>query len=260
MADLQHILGTMLATGMGGRSGRNTDHIGSVLGGSGMTGMAAARGGPSFKQAAGLAALGYLAYRAFQERQQNQARAGGTPQPGGSPWGGAQSGQSGTPSGGILGSIFGGGAAAGGGSLVERLSSVLQNRTSQPAQSGRDDGAFPALAMEDQQALLLIRAMITAANADGVISPDERQSVLSALNEAGAGPGERRMVEHELDHPQPVDTLLQQVRDPETAEQVYMASVMAVGEQSEAERSYLQYLAARLNIDPRRVQQIHRAA
>lgn len=30
MADLQQILGTMPATGMGGRSGRTADHIGSV--------------------------------------------------------------------------------------------------------------------------------------------------------------------------------------------------------------------------------------
>ncbi|WP_448187687.1 tellurite resistance TerB family protein [Azospirillum sp. sgz301742] len=257
MADLQQILGTMLATGMGGRSGLNTDHIGSVLGGSGMMGMSDGGGGPSFKQTAGLAALGYLAYRAFQERQQNQARAGGdAPNAGSSPWGGTQSGQTGAQSGGILGSIFGGG-----GSLVDRLSNVLQNRAAQtPAPASGGEGAFPALAMEDQQALLLIRAMITAANADGVVSPEERQGVLSALDEAGAGPEERRMVEHELDHPQPVDTLIQQVGDPQTAEQVYMASVMAVADASEAERSYLQYLAARLNIDPQRIQQIHRAA
>ncbi|HYH40046.1 MAG TPA: tellurite resistance TerB family protein [Azospirillum sp.] len=261
MADLQQILGTMLATGMGGRSGRSADHIGGVLGGSGMMGMGARSGGSGFKQTAGLAALGYLAYRAFQERQRNQAASGGgTPRPGGSPWGGVQGSQTGTSSGGILGSIFGAGSASGGGSLAERLSGILQTRTTQAPAAGRDEGAFPELAMEDQQALLLIRAMITAANADGVISPDERQSVLSALDEAGAGAEERRIVEQELNNPQPVDALLRQVRDPQTAEQVYMASVMAVAAQSEAERSYLQYLAARLNIDPQRLQQIRGAA
>jgi uncharacterized membrane protein YebE (DUF533 family) len=270
MADLQQILGTMLATGMGGRSGRNADHIGSVLGRPGMMGMSAGRGGPGFKQTAGLAALGYLAYRAFQERQQNQARAQGTqpsstqPTPtGGSPWGGVQGGGLG----GILGGIFGGGGgqtggAGGGGSLGERLSGILQPRPAQQPASqgaGQGGGAFPELAMEDQQALLLIRAMITAANADGEISQDERQRVLSALDEAGAGPEERRIVEHELEHPQPIDTLLQSVRDQQTAEQVYMASVMAVGDVSEAERSYLHYLATRLKLDPQRIQQIQAA-
>ena len=271
MADLQQILGTMLATGMGGRSGRNADHLGSVLGRPGMMGMSAGRSGPGFKQTAGLAALGYLAYRAYQERQQNQARTQGT-QPtqststtGGSPWGGVQGGGLG----GILGNIFGGGSGqtgsgqTGGGSLGERLSGILQPRAPQqpPASqgAGQGGGAFPELAMEDQQALLLIRAMITAANADGEISQDERQRVVSALDEAGAGPEERRIVQHELDHPQPIDTLLQGVRDKETAEQVYMASVMAVGDVSEAERSYLHYLATRLKLDPERIRQIQAA-
>lgn len=44
---------------------------------------------------------------------------------------------------------------------------------------------------------------------------------------------------HELDHPQPLDTLLQSVHDPQTAEQVYMASQMAIDQVSEAERLYL---------------------
>jgi len=274
MADIQKILGTMLATGMGGHSGRNTQHIGSILGRSGVGTASAGRGGSSFKQTAGLAALGYLAYRAYQERQQNQAgssSAPSAPRQSSSPWGSPQSGGS---LGGILGGIFGGGSTSGastsggsmggggtgsgGGSLGERLSNVLQPRGApQPSGGG---GAYPELAMEDQHALLLIRAMITAANADGNISAEERQQVLSALDEAGAGPEERRIVEHELNNPQPIDTLLKGVRDEQTAEQVYMASVMAVGKISEEERAYLQYLASRLRIDPQRLQQIHQAA
>ncbi|HYG85132.1 MAG TPA: DUF533 domain-containing protein [Azospirillum sp.] len=273
MADLQQILGTMLATGMGGRSGRNVDNIGSVLGQPGMMDTSAsstsAGGGPSFKTTAGLAALGYLAYRAFQERQRNQAQAQTTQAPGqtgDSTWGGG--GVQGAGLGGILGGLFGGGggqAGGGGGLLGDLLSKVFQPGSApQPADAGSvsagTGGAFPELAMEDQHALLLIRAMITAANADGEITPDERQHILSSLDEAGAGPEERRVVEHELDNPQPVDTLLQAVRDEPTAEQVYMASVMAVGDVSEAERSYLNDLATRLKVDPQRLQQIRAAA
>lgn len=269
MADLQSVLGTMLATGMGGRSGLGMDDIGSVASNMGAFGGSAAEdayGGSSpglgVGPVAGLGALAYLAYKAFQERQKNvqfsSQDAPPSSPPSGSPWGGQQSG-------GILGSIFGGGpgnvgggSGGTGGTLGDRLSQVFQNRGSQ--QAGSDDGAYPSLAMEDQHALLLIRAMITAANADGQISQDERQRILSALDEAGAGPDERRVVEHELDHPQSLDTLLQSVRDSQTAEQVYMASKMAVDQDTEAERSYLQYLASRLQIDPRRLQQIHRAA
>lgn len=278
MADLQRILGTMLASGMGGRSHGGMNAMGAVLGnrgfGAGVPGGAfgAASGnrGMGVGSVAGLGALGYLAFKAYQERQRNQTGAAGQgsqPASGsaGSPWGDA---------GGILGSLFGGsgstgssgstqaggqGGGQGGGSLSDRLSQVFQSRST-PQADDRDDGAYPAVAMEDQQALLLIRAMIAAANADGEITPDERRHILGTLDEAGAGAEERRIVEQELDRPQPLDSLLQSVKDQQTAEQVYLASRMAVNEQSEAERSYLQYLASRLKLDPQRVQQMNQAA
>ena len=291
MADLQRILGTMLASGMGGRSHGGMNAMGSVLGKSGFgsgapggaLGAASGNRGMGVGSVAGLGALGYLAFKAYQERQRNQGAAGQGTQPagrpGGSPWGDA---------GGILGSLFGGGAAGstgrsesgqgsgqvsgqvsgqaggqgsgqGGGSLSDRLSQVFQSRST-PQAEDRDDGAYPAVAMEDQQALLLIREMIAAANADGEITPDERRHILDTLDEAGAGAEERRIVEQELDRPQPLESLLQSVKDQQTAEQVYLASRMAVNEQSEAERSYLQYLASRLKLDPQRVQQMNQAA
>ncbi len=276
MADLQRILGTMLASGMGGRSHGGMNAMGAVLGNSGFGagapggafGAASGNRGMGVGSVAGLGALGYLAFKAFQERQRNQGAAGQgtqpTSRPGGSPWGDA---------GGILGGLFGGGSAGrpesgqgggqgssqGGGSLSDRLSQVFESRSA-PQAEDRDDGAYPAVAMEDQQALLLIRAMIAAANADGEITPDERRHILGTLDEAGAGAEERRIVEQELDRPQSLDSLLQSVKDQQTAEQVYLASRMAVNEQSEAERSYLQYLASRLKLDPQRVQQMNQAA
>lgn len=279
MADLQRILGTMLASGMGGRSHSGMNAMGSVLGNSGFGagvpggafGAASGNRGMGVGSVAGLGALGYLAFKAFQERQRNQGAAGQGAQPAGrpgaSPWGDA---------GGILGSLFGGGAAGstgrsesgqgsgqGAGSLSDRLSEVIQSRGTPQAEDRddhRDDGAYPAVAMEDQQALLLIRAMIAAANADGEITPDERRHILDTLDEAGAGAEERRIVEQELDRPQPLESLLQSVKDQQTAEQVYLASRMAVNEQSEAERSYLNYLASRLKLDPQRVRQMNQAA
>jgi uncharacterized membrane protein YebE (DUF533 family) len=121
-----------------------------------------------------------------------------------------------------------------------------------------ETSAYPDVAMEDQQALLLIRAMIAAANADGEISPDERQRILGKLDEAGAGPDERRLVEKELANPMSTDTLVREVRDQQTAEQVYLASALAIEPDTQAERSYLQYLAARLNLDPQRAQELHK--
>jgi len=263
MANLQNILGTMLATGMGGRSRRGPSFAAGNASGGG------------FRNAAGLASLGYLAYKAWQERQQNLG-----PSSGHTPAGTASAGTAST--GGIFGSgglgsigesIFGGGAASGAGSnsspsasppaaptsprpgggptLGERLAASLKPHEQPEAQTAAET-------MGDQKALLLIRAMIAAANADGQITAVERQRILSKLDEAGAAADDRRIVEQELQQPRSLDALLRDVTDPETAEQVYLASEMAIDAGSPAEKSYLQYLAARLNLPEDRVQEMNR--
>jgi uncharacterized membrane protein YebE (DUF533 family) len=253
MANLQNILGTMLATGMGGRSSRGPSFAAGNTSGMGVG------------NAVGLASLGYLAYKAWQERQQNMQPT--SPQaPAGNDSTGGIFGSGGL--GGIAGTIFGGGAAPGsaapassapspapgggsGPSLGERLIGALRPHEQPAAQAAAES-------MEDHKALLLIRAMIAAANADGEITAVERQRILGKLDEAGADPDDRRIIEQELQQPRSLDALLRDVTDPETAEQVYLASEMAIGAGSPAEKSYLQYLAARLNLPEDRVQELNR--
>jgi uncharacterized membrane protein YebE (DUF533 family) len=268
MADLTGILGTMLATGMGGRSSRGPAFSASPFGmggsgglgglggglGAGSMGMSAGRGGMDFKHVAGLGALGYLAYKAFQERQQNMGGQGAGSQPGAGAGTGAGLG------GGLFGGLFGGGQGSGsGGSLGDRLSSVFGSGQREMSETP-EPTAYPDVAMEDQQALLLIRAMIAAANADGEITSEERQRIIGKLDEAGAGPDERQVVERELANPISTDALVREVRDQQTAEQVYLASALAIEPDTEAERSYLQYLAARLKLEPQRAEELHRIA
>jgi uncharacterized membrane protein YebE (DUF533 family) len=255
MANLQNILGTMLATGMGGRSRRGPSFAAGNAAGGG------------FRNAAGLASLGYLAYKAWQERQQNLGPSSGQT-PASTASGGGIFGGGGLA--GIGESIFGGGAASGAGStstppvppaprpvggggptLGERLAASLKPNQQPEVQAAAES-------MGDQKALLLIRAMIAAANADGQITAVERQRILSKLDEAGAAADDRRIVEQELQQPRSLDALLRDVTDPETAEQVYLASEMAIDAGSPAEKSYLQYLAARLNLPEDRVQEMNR--
>ena len=182
MANLQNILGTMLATGMGGRSRR------------GPTFAAGNTSAGGFRSAAGLASLGYLAYKAWQERQHNLGPSSGQT-PAGTASGGGIFGSGGLGS--IGETIFGGGAASGAGSnpsspvpppssrpgggptLGERLAASLKPHEQPEAQAAAET-------MGDQKALLLIRAMIAAANADGQITAVERQRILGKLDEAGA--------------------------------------------------------------------------
>ena len=241
MANLQKLLGTMLATGMAGRS---THGPGMA---SGLAGAMGASRGASFKNMAGLASLGYIAYKAYQERQANQAnapQAGSTPPAGGSPWG--------------AGADESSRSSASSPSLGERLASLLSPQQAETPVP--DEAALPELAMEDQKALLLIRAMIAAANADGEISAEERGKILNAMDQAGAEPDEHRVLEQELSRPRPMDELVREVQDPETAEQVYVASTVAIHGDSPAEQGYLQYWAARLKLDPERVKQLRSAA
>ena len=70
MANLQQLLGGMLASGMGGRSRRGPAFAASPFLGSRSSGI----GG--FRNMAGLGALAYLGYKAYQEYQKNNPDAG----------------------------------------------------------------------------------------------------------------------------------------------------------------------------------------
>jgi uncharacterized membrane protein YebE (DUF533 family) len=239
MADLQRLLGGMVASGMGGRSRRGPAFAASPFLGSRSSGM----GG--LGNMAGLGALAYLGYKAYQEYQKNNpgaagARTAGTARAGAGTTGTAAAG-AGTPS------------RQGGPSLGERIGDIL-GMGSEPAREPE-----PAT-IDDAHAMLLIRAMIAAANADGEITPDERQRITSKLDQAGAGPDERAVLARELQNPRSVDQIVREVDGPETAEQVYLASRIAMNPDTAAERAYLDFLAARLNIPADRLSQLNAAA
>jgi len=99
------------------------------------------------------------------------------------------------------------------------------------------------------EALLLIRAMIAAANADHAVDDVERHAILEKVTASGLGAEERGFIEAELSNPVDLRALVAQVKSPEMAEQVYAVSVLALEVDSDAERNYLQRLAAALNLD-----------
>lgn len=257
MSNLSKVLGVILANGLAGRTSRGPAFAAAlplVLGkkgkkkkrghyGHGYGAPQAPAGGMGLFQKAGLASLAYLAYKAYQDNQKRSTAAGHpSAQPGGPVSGGGLSGildRFGL--GGALGGVLGGAAAGGAvGGLGDRLANVLR-------------GGAPEPDLGDAKALLLIRAMIAAANADGRISIDEQRRILDSLDAAQAEPEDRRIVEAELRTPRPMDEIIREVRDPETAEQVYLASELAVRGGNDVDRQYLAYLASRLGLtDARR--------
>jgi uncharacterized membrane protein YebE (DUF533 family) len=236
MADLQRLLGGMVASGMGGRSRRGPAFAASPFLGSRSSGL----GG--FRNMAGLGALAYLGYKAYQEYQKNNPGAGARTA------GTAGAGTTGTAPAGA-----GTGPRQGGPSLGERLGDLLG--------MGNEPAPEPEPAtLDDAHAMLLIRAMIAAANADGEINPDERERITGKLDQAGAGADERAVLERELANPRSVDQIVREVHDRETAEQVYLASRIAMNPDTAAERAYLDFLAARLEIPADRLNELNAAA
>jgi uncharacterized membrane protein YebE (DUF533 family) len=236
MADVQRLLGGMLASGMGGRSRRGPAFAASPFSGSRSSGM----GGMG--NMAGLGALAYLAYKAYQEYQKTSPGTAGA--------GTAGTARAGTTGGAPAGA---GTASRAGGSLGDRIGDIL-------GKAGEPAPAPEPAALDDAHAMLLIRAMIAAANADGQITPDERQRIASKLEQAGAGPEERAVLARELDSPRSADQIVREVKDQDTAVQVYLASRLAMNPDTAAERAYLDFLAARLNIPAERLSQLNTVA
>lgn len=154
-----------------------------------------------------------------------------------------------------LGGMGGGGGLGGmaGAALISALASALLNRGSGAQAAVAPQQAIDAAAPSDpgraaRQALLLIRAMIAAAKADGAIDDEERRRIVGKLREAGADATACAFVEAEMARPSSIDALIADIPDQMTAAQVYMASLFAIDVDTQAEKAYLATLAKRLGL------------
>jgi uncharacterized membrane protein YebE (DUF533 family) len=107
-------------------------------------------------------------------------------------------------------------------------------------------------------ALLLIRAMVAAAHADGDLSWEKRQGIMGRVDQAEAGPEERCLVECKLSNPMPIEVIIREAQAPDTAAEVYLASNIAIWIDTDAERVYMDYLASWLRLTPAAPQELDR--
>lgn len=108
--------------------------------------------------------------------------------------------------------------------------------------------ASPARAETDP--VLLLRAMIAAAYADGSLDDAERGRITSHLERAGLTEEERDFLRRELEAPRPLHEIAAAATCPADAEQVYAVSLLAVDVDTDAERAYLEVLRRALGIEP----------
>ncbi len=114
------------------------------------------------------------------------------------------------------------------------------------------------LGPDQDTAILLIRAMIAAAHADGVLDDDERARIFQQFENQGLSEEEHDFMERELHAPWNAAALAASASSPDVARQVYAASLLAIEVDTPEERAYLEELAGRLRLDEAAVAAIHR--
>ncbi|WP_245497503.1 tellurite resistance TerB family protein, partial [Mesorhizobium sp. M5C.F.Ca.IN.020.32.2.1] len=101
---------------------------------------------------------------------------------------------------------------------------------------------------EDEFTLTLVRAMISAAKADGHIDDDERQKIGGKLSLSGIGSDAEKFLMSELETPLDLDTLVAGAQTDAQKLELYTASRLTIDPDTRSERGYLDLLAGRLGL------------
>jgi uncharacterized membrane protein YebE (DUF533 family) len=102
----------------------------------------------------------------------------------------------------------------------------------------------------DELSLVLLRAMIAAAKADGHVDGEEQKSIFARLDELDLDTEAKAFVIDELRRPLDIDAVVAGATCPERAVEIYTASLLAIDPDDPAEQAYLAMLASRLKLDP----------
>jgi uncharacterized membrane protein YebE (DUF533 family) len=214
--------------------------MGGVAGG-GLTSMVASKKGRKMGKSAlkvgALAAVGGLAWKAYQQYSTNKGAQGATVQPS---------------------------------NTAQSQAQVLSSNTySAPARTQAtqfdfrpaaiEQNAFEEVVQEDneQGQLILMRAMITAAHADGHIDETERQRIFAQVETMELSVAEKAMLFDELRKPLSLQQLVQQVPNAQTGIEVYAASASAIDTSDPSSEAFLQALSQQLCIPSELVESIH---
>jgi uncharacterized membrane protein YebE (DUF533 family) len=108
---------------------------------------------------------------------------------------------------------------------------------------------FEAEATTNDQATLLLRAMVAAAAADGRIDEAEQRKILSNFGTNDLNEAARQFFAREFAKPATVDELGEACSEQEEATKIYTAARLAVDVDTDEEHEFLAALADRLGID-----------
>ena len=120
-----------------------------------------------------------------------------------------------------------------------------------------DTAFMPSASEENSRALALLTAMIQAAKADGYIDQDEQGRIFEKLDTVDLDAEAKAFVLEEMRKPMDLDRVVALADTPETAMELYAASLVAIDPDHPAEKGYLDMLAARLGLDPGLVEHLN---
>ncbi len=267
------LLGGLLG-GQGGGSGAAGGGLGDLLG-------AALGGGRSNANAgAGTGGLGDLLGGALGGGRSNAspgAGAGGLGDLLGGALGGAGGARPAAAGGGLgdlLGSVLGGGRTGGASSgrgntagmaiLATIAMAALKNWTDKRREQASMAGGAAGFAAQDLETMtapdteaLILRAMVSAAKADGQIEEDEVQRIVGKVGADGLSEEEKQFLISELRTPLDLDALVADVPNEMVAAEVYAASLLAIDLDTQEEVAYLRQLARALRLDGATVTRLH---
>ena len=283
-----NVLGNILGSALGGGSaGGLAGMLGSAIGGAqqqqggGLAGMLGGLLGGGRQQQQGGGGLGGMLGGLLgggrQQQPQNDMASvlggllsGGQQQGGGGMGGmlgsmlsGQQPSQQQNDMAGMLGSLLGGGSGSPAGSSMGGLGNLLGGAVGKFAQAQNPSapdisGNFLPQGYDkneaEEQAKLVIRAMINAAKADGKIDQSEQENVIAKLGKIE--PDEAAFVRSEFQAPLDVDGFVRSV--PQGMEQqIYAISLAAIDLDTQQEAQYLHQLAQGFNMSNDVCNQLH---
>ena len=109
---------------------------------------------------------------------------------------------------------------------------------------------------DSKHSVLILKAMIGAAKADGHVDEEEMARIEQALADMGANEHVRQLVQQELNKPLDPAEIANQATSPQQASEIYLASLIVADEQNFMEKAYLQELAKQLQLSPEVTQQL----
>jgi uncharacterized membrane protein YebE (DUF533 family) len=113
---------------------------------------------------------------------------------------------------------------------------------------------------DNERALVMVRAMVAAAYADGEIDAAEKARIMGNLQQAGLNDEAASFLDNELANPMDAASLAGLSTSAEMTVQIYTAARLAIDPDTQAEQDFLAELAGALQLDQDLVAHINAAA